>query len=68
MGRIEHRIRIFLIREDVAVFASSYAGPSHDGVFRYDSSRAVVADHSAEHPVVGGGYVVVFVDRQGGQG
>lgn len=62
MGRVENSVGIFLIREDVAVLASTDALPSKDRVFRRNTSGTVVPDHSSQHPVVGSGDVVVFID------
>ena len=62
MGRIEDRIGIFLEREDIAVFSTTYALPHHDGLLRIDSSCTVVADHATKHSVVRSRDVVVFID------
>ena len=65
--RVEDGVGVLLEREDVAVLAAADALPAHDGALGIDPARAVVADHAAEHAVVGSGDVVVFVDRERSQ-
>ena len=67
-GRIEHHVRIFLIGENPFVFACPYAGPAGDGFLGRIAAVVVVADDAAYQSVVGGGYPVVVVQRDGGQG
>ena len=68
MGGIEYGIRIFLIRENVAVLATAHALPSHDRLFRYHTTCAVVPDHTAKHPVVRSRNVVVLINGKRRQG
>ena len=67
-GRVEHRIGILLIGEYPLVLARPHAGPAADGVAGVDSAILIVADDAAQQPVVGGGNVVVGVEKDGRQG
>ena len=62
LARIEDSIGIFLIGEDIAVFTPADACPPHDSVLRNDAAGTVVADHTAQHPVVGSRYVVILIN------
>ena len=61
MCRVENCVCIFLVREDIAIFATPYALPPHYGVFRNDATSTVVAYHASEHAVVRSGDIVVLV-------
>lgn len=66
--RVKHRVGIFLIGEDPSLLTSSYGWPAADSVGSRRSPVFMVADYASEESVVGGGYPVVVVDRDGGEG
>ena len=65
--RIEHRIGIFLIREDPFFLAAAHTRPTAYGLFGRHGAIFGITDYATEQAVVGRRYPVMVVNRNCGQ-
>jgi len=62
--RVEHHIRVLLVREDVLLLALAHGFPSADGIGGGVATVARVAQDATQHARIGGGDAVVAVQVQ----
>ena len=63
VGRIEHHVRILLVRIDPLLLRATHVGPLVDGLAGRERALVVVAHDAAQQAVVAGRHPVVVVQR-----
>ena len=67
-GGVEHHIRVFLVREDIALFTAPHRLPALDGNKRRVAALAGIAHDAPDQAGIGGRDAVVPVQVELGQG